>query len=54
MSQSFSIKGETILEVQVAASERVAPGTLSLSFCSPNIHTERLSGPTLDPLSKCP
>ncbi len=42
------------IKVQVTASERVAPGTLFLSFHFPETHTNRLTGPTLDPLSKCP
>lgn len=59
--ESFS-DGEIVLaasqwggiEVPVKASERVAPGTLFLSFHFPDTHTNRLTGPTLDPLSKCP
>ena len=42
------------IEVTVAASDRVAPGTLFLSFHFPGTHTNRLTGPALDPQSKCP
>jgi formate dehydrogenase alpha subunit len=35
-------------------STRVAPGTLFLSFHFPESHTNRLTGPQLDPDSKCP
>ena len=42
------------IEVQVRHSPRVAPGTLFLSFHFPETHTNRLTGPTLDPQSKCP
>jgi predicted molibdopterin-dependent oxidoreductase YjgC len=33
---------------------RVAPGTLVLSFQFPECHTNRLTGPHVDPDSKCP
>lgn len=35
-------------------SERVAPGTLFLSFHDPETHANLLVGPHVDPLSKCP
>jgi len=35
-------------------SRRVAPGTLFLSFHFPESHTNRLTGPHVDPDSKCP
>ncbi|WP_193212686.1 formate dehydrogenase subunit alpha [Luteolibacter marinus] len=41
-------------EVPVRHSPRIAPGTLFLSFHFPETHANRLTGPTLDPLSKCP
>lgn len=41
-------------EVPVRRSRRVAPGTLFLSFHFPETHANRLTGPQLDPLSKCP
>lgn len=41
-------------EVSCRHSARIAPGTLFLSFHFPNSHTNRLTGPTLDPQSKCP
>jgi len=44
--------GET--SVTLAASRRVAPGTLFLSFHFPETHANRVVGPHADPLSKCP
>jgi formate dehydrogenase alpha subunit len=41
-------------EVAARHSRRVAPGTLFLSFHFPETGTNRLVGPHLDPLSKCP
>jgi formate dehydrogenase alpha subunit len=38
----------------VRLSERVARGTLFLSFHFPETHTNRVTGPQLDPESKCP
>lgn len=35
-------------------SNRVAPGTLFLTFHFPGTHTNRLTGPALDPESNCP
>ena len=35
-------------------SERVTPGTFFLSFHFPESHTNRLTGPHVDPDSKCP
>jgi formate dehydrogenase alpha subunit len=40
--------------VPVRISSRVAPGTLFLSFHFPETHANRLTGPHVDPLSKCP
>lgn len=44
--------GET--EAPVRASARIAPGTLFLSFHQPESAANRLIGPHVDPLSKCP
>lgn len=41
-------------QVKAKYSRRVAPGTLFLSFHYPETHTNRLTGPHLDPQSKCP
>jgi predicted molibdopterin-dependent oxidoreductase YjgC len=41
-------------EVRVRRSERVAPGTVFLSFHDPATHANRLVGPTADPVSHCP
>jgi len=35
-------------------SDRIAPGTLFLSFHHPETHTNALTGPQRDPLSQCP
>jgi formate dehydrogenase major subunit len=35
-------------------SRRIAPGTLFLSFHFPESHTNRLTGPHVDPDSNCP
>ena len=40
--------------VTLAVSQRVEPGTLFLSFHFPDTHTNRVTGPHLDPQSKCP
>ena len=42
------------ISVKAKRSRRVAPGTLFLSFHYPETHTNRLTGPHLDPQSKCP
>ena len=42
------------IEVPVLSSDRVAPGTLFLSFHFPDTRTNLITGPALDPLSKCP
>jgi len=42
------------ISVKAKKSRRVAPGTLFLSFHYPETHTNRLTGPHLDPQSKCP
>lgn len=42
------------IEVVARHSSRVAPGTLFLTFHFPGTHTNRLTGPTLDPQSNCP
>ena len=34
--------------------DRVAPGTMFLSFHQPETHANRLVGPEVDPISKCP
>ncbi len=41
-------------QVKAKYSRRVAPGTLFLSFHYPETHTNRLTGPHVDPQSKCP
>ena len=41
-------------QVKVKKSRRIAPGTLFLSFHYPETHTNRITGPHLDPQSKCP
>jgi predicted molibdopterin-dependent oxidoreductase YjgC len=41
-------------DVVVRLSERVAPGTLFLSFHHPETHTNRVIGPHRDPISNCP
>ncbi|MEW6582069.1 MAG: formate dehydrogenase subunit alpha [Actinomycetota bacterium] len=41
-------------EVPVRPSRRVPAGTLFLSFHFPETHTNRLVGPHVDPVSKCP
>jgi predicted molibdopterin-dependent oxidoreductase YjgC len=40
--------------VRARCSRRVAPGTLFLSFHFPETHANRVTGPVLDPLSRCP
>tara|TARA_R110002096_G_scaffold164099_11_gene331818 strand:- start:5411 stop:8104 length:2694 start_codon:yes stop_codon:yes gene_type:complete len=55
-------EGETVslgsrwgeIDVPVRLSTRIAPGTLFLTFHYPESNTNRLTGPTLDPQSKCP
>lgn len=42
------------VEVTLRHMERIIPGTLFLSFHHPESHTNRLVGPHVDPLSKCP
>jgi len=42
------------IEVQAELNLGIAPGTLFLSFHFPETHTNRVTGPTLDPQSKCP
>ncbi len=42
------------IDVPARISTRIAPGTLFLTFHYPDTHTNRLTGPTLDPQSKCP
>ena len=44
--------GRTAMRVRL--SQRVAPRTLFLPFHFPETHTNRLTGPTVDPDSKCP
>lgn len=41
-------------ELVVHRSERIAPGTLFLSFHDPQTHANRLVGPCADPVSHCP
>ena len=41
-------------KVKAQHSRRIAPGTLFLSFHYPETHTNRVTGPHLDPKSKCP
>ena len=40
--------------VKAKHSRRIAPSTLFLSFHYPETHTNRVTGPHLDPKSKCP
>ena len=40
--------------VRARHSRRIAPGTLFLSFHFPETHANRITGPALDPLSRCP
>lgn len=40
--------------VRTRVSPRVAPGTLFLSFHYPETHANRVTGPSVDPDSKCP
>jgi formate dehydrogenase alpha subunit len=40
--------------VTAKTSRRIAPGTLFLSFHYPETHANRVTGPHLDPQSKCP
>jgi formate dehydrogenase major subunit len=42
------------IEAPVRISERVAEGSLFLTFHQPETHTNRLVGPGVDPTSKCP
>ena len=42
------------IAVPVKLSPRTAPGTLFLSFHFPETHTNLLTGPSVDPQSKCP
>ncbi|MCX6130281.1 MAG: formate dehydrogenase subunit alpha [Proteobacteria bacterium] len=42
------------ISVNVRLSSRLSRGTLFLSFHFPETHANRLTGPHLDPLSKCP
>jgi formate dehydrogenase major subunit len=42
------------IEVTARHSERVAPGTVFLSFHFPETHANRIVGPHHDPMSKCP
>jgi predicted molibdopterin-dependent oxidoreductase YjgC len=42
------------ISVPTRISSRVTPGTLFLSFHYPETHTNRVTGPSLDPESKCP
>ena len=44
--------GNTIVKAKY--SRRIAPSTLFLSFHYPQTHTNRVTGPHLDPKSKCP
>jgi len=44
--------GRTVAPAQ--RSDRVAAGTLFMSFHQPESHTNRLVGPQVDPVSKCP
>lgn len=41
-------------QVRARISPRVAPGTLFLSFHYPETHANRVTGPSVDPDSKCP
>ena len=40
--------------VRARSSRRIAPGTLFLTFHFPETHANRVTGPHLDPQSKCP
>lgn len=42
------------IRVPLSVSRRIAPGTLFLTFHYPETHANRLTGPTVDPQSKCP
>ena len=42
------------IAVTVKHSKRTAPNTLFLSFHFPETHTNQLTGPAVDPMSKCP
>ncbi|MFT5467028.1 MAG: formate dehydrogenase major subunit [Verrucomicrobiales bacterium] len=42
------------IDVPIRFSPRIAPGTLFLTFHYPDTHTNRVTGPTLDPQSNCP
>lgn len=42
------------IDVTARHAPRVAPGTLFLTFHFPETHANRLTGPVLDPQSKCP
>ena len=42
------------IAVPVKHSTRTAPSTLFLSFHFPETHTNQITGPALDPMSKCP
>jgi formate dehydrogenase major subunit len=42
------------VELPVKLAERIAPGTLFLSFHFPETHTNVLTGPHVDPGSHCP
>lgn len=42
------------IDVKARLAPRVAPGTLFLTFHFPETHANRLTGPVLDPQSKCP
>ena len=42
------------IRVPVRISPRVTPGTLFLTFHYPETHANRVTGPSLDPESKCP
>ena len=50
--QIESRHGRTVAPAQ--RSDRVAAGTLFMSFHQPESHTNRLVGPQVDPVSKCP
>lgn len=43
-----------VIELTARHAPRVAPGTLFLTFHFPETHANRLTGPVLDPQSKCP
>lgn len=42
------------IDVKARHAPRVSPGTLFLTFHFPETHANRLTGPVLDPQSKCP